>query len=329
MIKKKGLFISILLIIAMLALTACNSSTKSGDGDQIEEPTVTENTEEIKEIDTAPVTVTHELGEAIVPRNPERVIVFDYATLDSLDVMGIEVIGLPKSNIPAFLEKFKDDKYEDVGTLFEPDFEKIYELKPDVIFVSGRQAEVYEELAKIAPTVYLTVYGSKYMDSVTENLTILGEIFNKQDVVKEELTKINDKMKELNEKVTTEGKNALVVLANDGNISAFGVDSRFGVVYSDFGFTPVDESIQVVNHGQSISFEYILEKNPDYILIVDRAATTGGSVSAEQLFNNHIVKQTEAYKNEKIIYLSSQEWYVASGGITGTLTMIQDLLSGL
>lgn len=329
MIKKKGLFISILLIIAMLALTACNSSTKSGDGDQIEEPTVTENTEEIKEIDTAPVTVTHELGEAIVPRNPERVIVFDYATLDSLDVMGIEVIGLPKSNIPAFLEKFKDDKYEDVGTLFEPDFEKIYELKPDVIFVSGRQAEVYEELAKIAPTVYLTVDGSKYMDSVTENLTILGEIFNKQDVVKEELTKINDKMKELNEKVTTEGKNALVVLANDGNISAFGVDSRFGVVYSDFGFTPVDESIQVVNHGQSISFEYILEKNPDYILIVDRAATTGGSVSAEQLFNNHIVKQTEAYKNEKIIYLSSQEWYVASGGITGTLTMIQDLLSGL
>lgn len=329
MIKKKGLFISILLIIAMLALTACNSSTKSGDGDQIEEPTVTENTEEIKEIDTAPVTVTHELGEAIVPRNPERVIVFDYATLDSLDVMGIEVIGLPKSNIPAFLEKFKDDKYEDVGTLFEPDFEKIYELKPDVIFVSGRQAEVYEELAKIAPTVYLTVYGSKYMDSVTENLTILGEIFNKQDVVKEELTKINDKMKELNEKVTTEGKNALVVLANDGNISAFGVDSRFGVVYSDFGFTPVDESIQVVNHGQSISFEYILEKNPDYILIVDRAATTGGSVSAEQLFNNQIVKQTEAYKNEKIIYLSSQEWYVASGGITGTLTMIQDLLSGL
>lgn len=329
MIKKKGLFISILLIIAMLALTACNSSTKSGDGDQIEEPTVTENTEEIKEIDTAPVTVTHELGEAIVPRNPERVIVFDYATLDSLDVMGIEVIGLPKSNIPAFLEKFKDDKYEDVGTLFEPDFEKIYELKPDVIFVSGRQAEVYEELAKIAPTVYLTVDGSKYMDSVTENLTILGEIFNKQDVIKEELTKINDKMKELNEKVTTEGKNALVVLANDGNISAFGVDSRFGVVYSDFGFTPVDESIQVVNHGQSISFEYILEKNPDYILIVDRAATTGGSVSAEQLFNNHIVKQTEAYKNEKIIYLSSQEWYVASGGITGTLTMIQDLLSGL
>lgn len=329
MIKKKGLFISILLIIAMLALTACNSSTKSGDGDQIEEPTVTENTEEIKEIDTAPVTVTHELGEAIVPRNPERVIVFDYATLDSLDVMGIEVIGLPKSNIPAFLEKFKDDKYEDVGTLFEPDFEKIYELKPDVIFVSGRQAEVYEELAKIAPTVYLTVDGSKYMDSVTENLTILGEIFNKQDVVKEELTKINDKMKELNEKVTTEGKNALVVLANDGNISAFGVDSRFGVVYSDFGFTPVDESIQVVNHGQSISFEYILEKNPDYILIVDRAATTGGSVSAEQLFNNQIVKQTEAYKNEKIIYLSSQEWYVASGGITGTLTMIQDLLSGL
>ena len=101
------------------------------------------------------ITVSHALGEAVVKKNPERVIVFDYGTLDTLDKMGVEIIGLPKSNIPTLLDKFNDDKYKDVETLFEPDFEKIYELKPDVIFISGRQAEVYEELVKIAPTVYM------------------------------------------------------------------------------------------------------------------------------------------------------------------------------
>jgi len=323
MIKTKGLLVS-LLIIAMLALTACGSSTTAGDNNQTGEPAV--NTEEVE---LAPVTVIHELGEAVVPRNPERVIVFDYATLDILDAMGVDVVGLPKGSIPEFLSKYNDDKYENLGSLKEPNFEKIYELKPDVIFISGRQADLYEDFAKIAPTVHLTVDGGNYMESVKSNVGVIGEIFNKEDAVAEQLKKIDSEIKALNEKVTAEGKNALVVLANDGNISAYGEGSRFGIIHSDFGFVPVDEKIQVTTHGNSISFEYILEKNPDYIFIVDRAATTGGSVSAKQIFDNDIVKQTEAYKNGKIVYLNSQVWYVASGGLTGTLTMVEDIQSGL
>jgi len=323
MIKTKGVLVS-LLIIAMLALTACGSSTTAGDNNQTGEPAV--NTEEVE---LAPVTVIHELGEAVVPRNPERVIVFDYATLDILDAMGVDVVGLPKGSIPEFLSKYNDDKYENLGSLKEPNFEKIYELKPDVIFISGRQADLYEEFAKIAPTVHLTVDGGSYMESVKNNVGVIGEIFNKEDAVAEQLKKIDSGIKALNEKVTAEGKNALVVLANDGNISAYGEGSRFGIIHSDFGFVPVDEKIQVTTHGNSISFEYILEKNPDYIFIVDRAATTGGSVSAKQIFDNDIVKQTEAYKNGKIVYLNSQVWYVASGGLTGTMTMVEDVQSGL
>jgi len=275
------------------------------------------------------ITVTHALGEAVVKKNPEKVIVFDYGTLDTLDKMGIEIIGLPKSNIPTVLEKFNDDKYEDVGTLFEPDFEKIYELQPDVIFISGRQTEVYEELAKIAPTVYMELDGSDYMASVTKNVTLLGEIFGKEDFVKKELEEINKAIEELNKKITESGKNALIVMANDGSISAYGEGSRFGIIHKEFGFTPVDKEIQVSNHGQSITFEYILEKNPDYIFVIDRAATTGGNVSAQQIFDNDIIKQTEAYKNGRIVYLSSQVWYVASGGLTGTRLMIEDVSKGL
>lgn len=331
MIKRKRLLPSLLLIVVMLSLAAC-SSAPAGNDNQPEDQNVgnvenVEDTENANE-DTSPVTVSHELGEVVVPKNPERVVVFDYATLDSLDSMGIEVIGLPKSSVPGFLDKFNDEKYENIGTLFEPDFEKIYELDPDVIFISGRQAEVYEDLAEIAPTVYLTVDGADYMGSVEKNLQTLGEIFNKQDVVHEELGKIAEKMDELNKKITADDKNALIVMANDGSISAYGEGSRFGIVHSNFGFVPVDENIEVANHGNSITFEYILEKNPDYILVIDRAAVAGGSVSAEQLFDNDILKQTEAYKSGNIIYLSSHEWYVASGGITGTMTMIEDVLSG-
>lgn len=273
--------------------------------------------------------VEHRLGEAKVKRNPERIIVFDYATLDTLDKMGIHVIGLPKSNIPSFLEKYKDDKYEDVGTLFEPNFEKIFELEPDVIFISGRQAEVYDELDKIAPTVFLEVDGSNYLDSVTRNLKIIGEIFEKEDFIEGELAKINEEMEKLHGKVKGSGSNALIVMANDGAISAYGEGSRFGVIHKEFGFEPVDKDIEVADHGQNISFEYILQQNPDYIFVIDRAATTGGSVTAEQVLDNEIIKRTDAYQKDRIVYLSSQIWYVLSGGLGGTKVMIEDVSAAL
>lgn len=312
-LRKKGLILLIILVVTILGLVGCSTADTG--------------LEETDEAET--VTITHPLGEAVVKKNPERIIVFDYATLDSLDKMGIDVLGLPKSNIPEYLSKFNDEKYEDVGSLKEPNFEKIYELNPDVILISGRQAEAYEELSKIAPTVYLEVDGAKYMESVTDNLTILGQIFDKEEFVEEELSKLNTALAGVKDKVTEEGLNALIVLANDGSISAFGEGSRFGIIHDEFGFEPADPEIQVANHGNSITFEYILEKNPDYVFVIDRAATVGGNVTAEQIFDNDLIKETDAYKNDRIVYLTSQVWYVASGGLEGTNIMIEDIQKAL
>lgn len=271
------------------------------------------------------VTVTHELGQAVVKKNPKKVIVFDYATLDSLDQMGIEILGLPKSNIPEYLSKFRDKRYADVGTLFEPNFERIYELRPDVIFISSRQSAQYDELQKIAPTVYLVVDPKDYLGSFSKNLRVLGEIFEKEDFVKQELAAINDEIKKVREQVTRSSMNALVLMANDGSLSAFGAGSRFGMVHKEFGFPPADPNIEVVNHGQSVSFEYLVKTNPDFLLVIDRAATVGGSISAKQVLDNPLVKMTDAAQSDRIIYLTSQVWYAASGGLEGTKIMIEDI----
>lgn len=320
-IKRKGIVLLLVLAVTILGLVGCGTSdTSSPDTNEIEAETKTE---------TETITIAHPLGEVTVKKNPERIIVFDYATLDSLDQMGIDVLGLPKDSIPEYLSKFNDEKYENVGSLKEPDFEKIYELNPDVILISGRQSDAYEELNKIAPTVFLQVDGAKYMESVKNNLTILGQLFDKEEFVEEQLSKLNDAMVQLKEKVTEKGYNALVVMANDGSISAFGKGSRFGIVHEELGFEPADPEIEVGNHGNSITFEYILEKNPDYIFVIDRVATVGGNVTAEHIFDNDLIKETDAHKNNRIVYLTSQVWYVASGGLQGTNIMIEDIQQAL
>lgn len=273
--------------------------------------------------------IAHELGEAEVNKNPKKVVAFDYGIIDSLDKMGVEITAVPKSNLPAALEKYKDEKYIDAGTLFEPNFEKINEIKPDIIFISGRQAKVYEELNKIAPTIYLSIDDKDYMGSFTKNMNTLGEIFNKESFVKKELETINKAVEDLNEKASKSGKNALITLANDGSLSAYGQDSRFGVIHKGFGVTPADSNIDNSTHGQKISFEYIVEKNPDYIFVVDRTAIAGGKTSANQVFENELIKNTKAYQDKNIIYLDPEVWYISTGGFNSTMKMVEEVGSAI
>ncbi|WP_045905425.1 siderophore ABC transporter substrate-binding protein [Clostridium botulinum] len=270
--------------------------------------------------------ITHKLGEATLKKNPKKVVVFDYGTLDSLDKMRIEIKGLPKSNIPSYLSKYKDDKYVDVGTLFEPNFEKLNEIKPDVIFISARQSKVYEELNKIAPTIQLNTENGKYMESVKSNLEKLGKVFDKEDFVRDEIKKLDDSVKDINKKASEGGKKALVILANDGALSAYGKGSRFGIIHEELEFPLSDEHIDTAVHGQKISFEYVVEKNPDYIFVVDRGAVVqGGHKSVNKILENDLIKTTKAYKNNKIISLNPELWYISSGGIVSTTEMLKEI----
>lgn len=311
----RKLLLALLLIGGIVLLAGCGSAETATEENAVEKETIT---------------IQHALGEATVEKNPERVVVFDYGTLDSLDAMGVDILGLPKSNLPTFLEKYEDETYEDVGALKEPNFEKIYELKPDVIFITARQEDSYEKLSQIAPTVYVEIDGANYMESVKSNIRLLGEIFEQEEFIEEQLTSIDSSIESLSGQVTDQNKNALIVMANDGIMSAYGAGSRFGIVHSDFGFAPVDEEIEVSKHGQSIGFEYILEKDPQHIFVIDRGAVVaGGNASAKQLFENELMKETTAYQNDRITYLNSEIWYLASGGLSGTMEMIEEVKAGL
>lgn len=275
----------------------------------------------------ASMTIVHEHGETVVEKSPEKVVVFDYAALDILGQLGVEPIGVVKASLPGYLSHYKDDKYTDVGTLFEPNFEKIYELQPDVIFVSARQAEVYPELARIAPTVFLSIDTNDYWGSFSYNVTLIAEIFEKEDEVAEILQALADDFAKVNKLAKESGLRTLILMANDGALSVYGPGSRFGVVHNEFGFIPADTGIESANHGQTVSFEYLLQINPDVILVIDRAATVGGSVTAEQVLDNVLVKATNAARNNRIYYMNSQVWYTASGGLQGTEIMVQDVLN--
>ena len=78
--------------------------------------------------------------------------------------------------------------------------------------------------------------------------------------------------------------------------------------------------------------EFIVEKAPDYIFVMDRDAAIGtdGAKLAREIMENELVMGTDAYKNGNIVYLAHPAvWYTAEGGITALDLMLQDLESEL
>ncbi|MGY0693601.1 siderophore ABC transporter substrate-binding protein [Virgibacillus sp. FSP13] len=310
----------IFIIVSALAVfaTACGTSesdeSSNGDG----------NTEKQETIN-----VTHELGETEVAKNPKKVVVFDYGTLDTLDKLGVEVTGVPQGNIPTYLEKFESDDYENVGSLKEPDFEKLAQINPDLIIISGRQSSLYDQLQEIAPTIYLGVDTTKYMESFKSNLATIGNIFDKEDEVNKALDELEQSIADVKEKAESSDKNGLIILANDDKISAYGPNSRFGIIHDVFGVPAVDEGIEVSTHGMNVSFEYVVEQNPDILYVIDRGAVVGGDSSAKQVVENKLVKKTNAYKNDNIVYLDPNYWYLSGGGLVSVQEMVNEIADSL
>lgn len=306
--NKKVLVTSILTIVVVAAGTMFwSKGSKKVTGDM----------ETIKVVDSD--------GEKEVKKNPTKVAVFDYGTLDILDSMEVEVVGLPKGSLPASLKKYETDKYKDLGDLKEPNFEDINALKPDLIIIGGRQKDLQEKFSEIAPTIYLSVDGAKYMEDFEKNLNALGTIFGKEDFVKTKLSEIEGRIKNVNKKVSEKSLTASTVMVNEGSLSAFSDKSRFGLIYNNLGFKNVDDKLEASNHGNQITFEYLLEKNPEYIFVIDRGAVTGGNEAAKAAFDNALVKETKAYSEDKIIYLDSEAWYLIAGGVNSTEKMIEEI----
>lgn len=274
----------------------------------------------------ADVTVKHAQGETTVATNPEKVVVFDFATLDNLDRLGVKIIGVPGSiAFPEYLKKYDGADYTKVGTLFEPDYEAVNAAEPDLIIVGGRSAAKYGELAKIAPTIDLTVPAKEFISGTEANIEKLGQIFGKETEAKAEVDKLNSELAALKEKTKGKGK-GLMILTSGGKISAYGPGSRFGVLHDSFGVEPAAPDLSVGNHGQPVSSEFILETNPDWLFVLDRDAAIGREgTSAKQLLDNELVRQTNAWKNDQVVYLNAQNWYLVGGGLGALHNTIQQL----
>ncbi|WP_436855088.1 ferrated catecholamine ABC transporter substrate-binding lipoprotein SstD [Staphylococcus caeli] len=277
-----------------------------------------------------------------VPTNPEKAVVFDYGTLDTMKELGLEdkVKAVPKGegnrSLPDFLGDFKDEKYLNTGSLKEVNFDKVAEAKPDVIYISGRTANQknLDEFKKAAPdakVVYVGVDNKDELNSMKKNAETLGKIYQKEDEAKDLNKKLDDKVASIKDKTKDlKDKKASFLLVNEGELSTFGAGERFGsMIFNTMGFTPVDDNIKDSKHGQNVTNEYIAEKNPSIIFAMDRGQAVSGNATAKKALNNDVVKNVDAIKENKVYELDPKLWYFASGSTSTAIKQIEEVEKAL
>lgn len=276
------------------------------------------------------ITVEHAQGSTDLAGTPEKVFVYDFAALSVLDELGVAVDGIPKEGAPAqFSDYVEDEDVADIGTLFEPDYELVAEEQPDLVIIGGRSAATYPELSTIAPTVDLSNDWAENVASSEENALKLGEIFGKQAEAQAMVDELETSIQETKQIAAGAG-NGLIVLTTGGEVTAYGAGGRFGFLHDALGLAPAAEITEEEQHGQAVSFEFVLETNPDWLFVIDRDSAIGeGTQAAEQVFDNAIIAKTKAAQNDQIVYVDPTSWYILGGGVPALQAVADEVRTAL
>lgn len=84
--------------------------------------------------------------------------------------------------------------------------------------------------------------------------------------------------------------------------------------------------LKIADTDKKLVLKVVSELNPDVLFVLNRTLAIGGDNSkADALMKNELIQATNAVKNNKVVNLTSDLWYLSGGGLESTKLMLQDL----
>ncbi|WP_304351783.1 siderophore ABC transporter substrate-binding protein [Comamonas testosteroni] len=265
----------------------------------------------------ARIQVEHARGVSELPLAPRRVVVYDLASLDTMQALKLPVTGVPKVHFPAYLAGYADARYQVAGSLFEPDYEALSRIRPDLIVVAGRSASKYEALSRIAPTLDLSTSGKDLLGDMQRNVTALASLWGKQVEGAQLMQQVRSDV-QATRAAAARAAPGLLVLAVNKNMSAQTPGSRFGLLHDVLGVKPALPADPAQARGIALKMEDIARIDPEWLFVIDRNAGTGSTrdkdgqpvLPSRLLFDNDIIRSTRAGRKQQLVFVDPQLWYL-------------------
>lgn len=263
---------------------------------------VTEQSSETRTVETVK-------GEVEIPANPQRIVDVSGSS-EELVLLGHTVVGTANvdsydtENVPAYMkEQLGDAKVVGHSMMETMDVEAILACEPDLIIMSTRQEQIYDELKEIAPTVMLEDQSNDWEDKLED----VAEIFGQEEEAEAWLDAYYAKAEKLGKEIKSangEDTTYLTVLASSGSFMVFSEGGIGTVLKDDMKLPqpanmPEQDSITL----PTVTMEGLSEIDADHIIVI---ATESDKADLEA---SSVWSQIRAVKEGNVTILDASPYF--------------------
>ena len=269
-------------------------------------------------------TIVHDFGTTELKKAPKRIVILDNLYGEILDPLDITPVGATTGQADSqefstlFKKQYKDAKVVSVGWQGSPDLDKIAELKPDLILMTGEQEDLYDELSEIAPTVGYQINTDENWDYHETSLKV-AEIFDKRDEMKKDLDRLDAREAVFAENVKAKfGNQKLMYLRVTDNDIRYYAYGHFGYLYDTYHFNRAetfnpDDMLQVIDPDK------LKDINPDLLIV----QADSQELLDNKLKNTPVWTSLKAVQNNKVIYADYSTYMLGFGIVSQEAIMKQ------
>ena len=269
-------------------------------------------------------TIVHDLGTTKLKKVPKRIVILDNLYGEILNPLDITPVGATTGQANSqefstlFKKQYKDAKVVSVGWQGNPDLDKIAELKPDLILMTGEQEDLYDELSEIAPTVGYQINTDENWDYHETSLKV-AEIFDKRDEMKKDLDRLDAREAVFAENVKAKfGNQKLMYLRVTDNDIRYYAYGHFGYLYDTYHFNRAetfnpDDMLQVIDPDK------LKDINPDLLIV----QADSQELLDNKLKNTPVWTSLKAVQNNKVIYADYSTYMLGFGIVSQEAIMKQ------
>ena len=269
-------------------------------------------------------TIVHDFGTTELKKAPKRIVILDNLYGEILDPLDITPVGATTGQSDSqefstlFKKQYKDAKVVSVGWQGNPDLDKIAELKPDLILMTGEQEDLYEELSEIAPTVGYQINTDENWDYHETSLKV-AEIFDKRDEMKKDLDRLDAREAVFAENVKAKfGDQKLMYLRVTDNDIRYYAYGHFGYLYDTYKFNRA-ETFNPDDMFQVIDPDKLKDINPDLLIV----QADSQELLDNKLKNSPVWTSLKAVQNNKVIYADYSTYMLGFGIVSQEAIMKQ------
>ncbi len=261
-----------------------------------------------------PVTVTDMLGRKVeIKAKPKTIVAISPTAVELVYAAGQTVAG--RSQSADFPEAAKSAK--EVGTAYQPSFEAILALKPDLIVADSiihAQPALRKPIEELGVPVIFA--GADSYQKVLDGLTLMGQVFDAQATTAKIATDIAKARDDAKTALATKKLSAVALISDrDRTLYAAKPGSYAGDVLAQLGLT--NPAAAQPDSGPfpgytAVPPEKMVEYNPDIIFAISAAPPPAPKLSAS-LLQVPPFKDLKALKTNKIVDANVELFLQAPG----------------